>query len=269
MFQHIQLQEAGGVVTLTINWPEAANSLGGGTLAEMLAALQELKSRSPLPRALIVTGSGPDFFAVGPGPQEWLAMSPSEAARASELGQSVARELDRFPVPTLAAVNGLAVGGGVEMALACDLIYASENAQFVFIETSVGLLPGFGGTWRLTRRIGETRARFMILAARPITAQTAREWGLLLEVLPAPELLARVGEVAALLAQNAPGATSQAKQVLSLASEMPMEAANALESHAFAACFHGPELRDFMGRLLSQMPDWWPLANNPSPESSD
>ena len=157
------------------------------------------------------------------------ALTGTEAMTFGELGHRVLDSLGQLSIPVMAAVNGFALGGGAELALACDFIYASERAKFGLPEVSLGVIPGFGGTQRLTRLLGRARAKEMIFSGEIIDAQKAKEIGLVLEVLPPGELLPRCKKVAGAIAKRGPLAVKEAKHVIDAGADLPLRDGNSME----------------------------------------
>jgi len=187
-YDNIRLDIQGGVATLTIERPKALNALNRSTLSELDAALRELAQNEEV-RALIITGAGEKAFVAGADISEMAALTTAQARRFAALGHRVMHMIEALSVPSIAAVNGYALGGGCELAMACDLIYASERARFGQPEVGLGVIPGFGGTQRLARLVGRARAMELIFTAEPVDAAKAKEIGLVLEVLPPDKLL--------------------------------------------------------------------------------
>ena len=183
----VSTRQDGEVVTITIERPDAFNALNRVTHEALNAAVRAVAAMDPLPRVLILTGAGEQAFAGGLDPSELVDFGPSTGEYMSRVGQETCLFLDRMPVVTIAAVNGVAVGGGLELSLACDLVVASPNARFIQVEAYAGVIPGFGGTFRLARRVGQMRARLMSYTGRPVDAETGAAWGLALEVVPADQ----------------------------------------------------------------------------------
>ena len=154
-----------GVGTITVDRPRVLNALDRRTMAELAEAIGRAAA-DPSLRALVVTGAGEKAFVAGADVAELATLSPAEARQVSALGQRTFAALEGLSVPTIAAVNGFALGGGLELALACDLVYASERARFGLVEVTLGLIPGFGGTQRLARRVGLMRAKELSSPAR-------------------------------------------------------------------------------------------------------
>src|SRR5690242_14583372 len=230
--RNLHLTRAGAVATLTLDRPRALNALDAATLRELARAIRELRRDGGV-RALVVTGAGDKAFSAGADIAAMGAMSPADGHAYSRLGHEVLARLEALPIPVVAAVNGVALGGGLELALACDLIVASERARFGQPEINLGLIPGFGGTQRLVRRIGQTRAREVIYLGAPLSAADALRVGLANRVV-APERLAE--EVAALareLAGKAPVALAQAKRATAVAADADLETGCRFEVEAF------------------------------------
>src|SRR5260370_36821530 len=176
IYKNIRVEIEGGLAILTVDRPQARNALNTSTLQELESALRAAAGNSQL-RVLIVTGAGEKAFVAGADITEMAELTPHQAGEFSGLGQRVFQQLASLPIPTIAAVNGFALGGGCELALACDLIYASENARFGQPEVGLGVIPGFGGTQRLGRPVCPVRARGTIFSGRALhTSVGAQVW---------------------------------------------------------------------------------------------
>ena len=230
----------GPVTELTISRPKALNALNQTVLAELEQVLTHLEKQSDL-RCVIITGEGKAFVA-GADISHMADATPAQAEDFAAQGQRVFAQLEQLPVPTLAAVNGFALGGGCELALACDLIYASEHAKFGQPEVKLGLMPGFGGTVRLPRKIGPGAAREWIFTGEMVSAQAAKDAGLVREILPADALMARVREIAGIIAQRAPLAVRACKRVLNQSTDPTV--ATHLERWSFANLFGSADTRE-------------------------
>jgi enoyl-CoA hydratase len=235
-YENLRLEVDGAVATLTIDRPKALNALTSGALRELEVALREVGQNGAL-RCLIVTGGGEKAFVAGADITEMAGYSTCEAREFAGLGHRVLAMLEALSIPTIAAVNGFALGGGCELALACDLIYASEKAKFGLPEVGLGLIPGFGGTQRLTRLLGRARAMELIFTADKLDAAKAKEVGLALEVLPADKLLAHCRAVAEKIAKNGPVAVTQAKRSVHYGADADLRTASELERQSFAMLF--------------------------------
>jgi enoyl-CoA hydratase len=209
----VRIEHDGGVALLTIDRPEALNALDASTLTDLRERLLSLRDDSAT-RAVVVTGAGERAFAAGADIKSMSELDPDAAKAWGELGQNVAQLLEASPAPTIAAVNGFALGGGCELALACDIRYASASAKLGQPEINLGIIPGWGGTQRLARVCGLGVAKDLILTGRIVDAEEALRLGLVTAVFPAEELVERALETARLLAAKGPLALRAAKVAL-------------------------------------------------------
>jgi len=228
--------EIASVSLITVNRPESLNALNRTVLEELSHALHEVR-RAPQVRALIVTGAGERAFVAGADIKAMSQMSTVEGLEFCQLGYRGMRTVEELPVPVIAAVNGFALGGGLELAMACDLIVASERARFGQPEINLGMIPGFGGTQRLPHRIGRTRAAELILTGEMIDAQKALEWGLVNRVCPAGELMRTARALAEQLLDKPLVALRQAKAALHAAATMGEDAGLRFEQEAAGVAF--------------------------------
>jgi enoyl-CoA hydratase len=199
-----------------------------------------------------LTGAGDKAFVAGADIVEISAFSREQAAAFVQLGHRTFSLLESLHCPTLAAVNGFCLGGGLELALSCDLIYASEQAKFGLPEVGLGIMPGFGGTQRLPRKIGPMRAKELIFTGEKVTAQRAKELGLTLEVLPADKLLSHCREVALEIGQKSPFAVQQSKRAIDQGMDSSLGAGNELERQAFSALFGSEDQREGIRSFLEK-----------------
>ena len=255
-FENVLWEVADGVATVTVNRPKQLNALDQKTLEELGAAFEQA-GRDPAVRALVVTGGGEKAFVAGADIAALSRMGPPEAREFAALGHRVLAQLEALPKVTVAAVNGFALGGGCELALACDLIYASERARFGQPEVNLGLIPGFGGTQRLSRRVGIMRAKEMVLTGDAYDAAAARAMGLALEVLPPEKLLEHARGKARVIAGRGPVAVAQAKKVMQQGADLALGEGNALERQAFAALFGGEDAKEGMRAFLEKRAAAW------------
>ncbi|MBA3239282.1 MAG: enoyl-CoA hydratase/isomerase family protein [Parachlamydiaceae bacterium] len=221
---------------LKINRPHVLNALNRATLEELLNFLQN-KAKHDDCHAIILTGSGEKSFIAGADIKEMKEMSHLEMLQFCELGQEVTLALGKAPFLIIAAVNGYALGGGLEIALACDFIYAGTNAQFGFPEVSLAIIPGFGGTQRLSRAIGTRRAKELIMSGRTFSAENAKAWGLVNQVFEPGLLLKSCQTVASEIIQHSICATLQAKRAIDGGFHLSMTEALELERNMCAVCF--------------------------------
>jgi enoyl-CoA hydratase len=246
----VLLAHDGAISTLTVNRPESLNALDRATLEALAGAIDEVAARKP--RCLIVTGAGDKAFVAG---ADIAAMEPMTAAQAEafgRLGQSAFAALEALPLPVIAAVNGFALGGGCELALACDFIYASDKAKLGQPEVKLGIIPGFGGTQRLARRVGLGMARELIYTGRMVGPEEALRIGLVNAVVPRRELMERVLETARAIASAGPNAIAAAKRVINAGIDRPLAAGLDLEAQAFGAGFGTNEQREGMRAFLEK-----------------
>ncbi|RKH43562.1 enoyl-CoA hydratase/isomerase family protein [Corallococcus sp. AB050B] len=250
-YQNIKFEKDGALAILTVDRPKALNALNSATFHEMEHALNSLREDT---RALIVTGGGDKAFVAGADIAEMSTISAAQAREFSALGHRVFEHLENLPIPTIAAVNGFALGGGLELALGCDLIYASEKAKLGVPEVTLGVIPGFGGTQRLTRLLGRARAKELLFTADRLDAAKAKEIGLVLDVVPADKLMEHVKAVAAKILKNGPLAVAQAKRVVEYGADQDLRAANELERQGFAVLFGSEDQREGMAAFLAKRP---------------
>jgi enoyl-CoA hydratase len=195
---------------VTINRPESLNALNAQTINEISSALDELASDNKI-RVIILTGSGEKSFVAGADIKEFSDFNQEKAEELARNGQTILfNKIENLSKPVIAAVNGFALGGGLELAMACHIRYASENAKLGLPEVTLGLIPGYGGTQRLPKLVGKGIANEMIFSAKMISAQKAKEIGLVNDVYPIEELLNKTKELASTIARNSPMAISKA-----------------------------------------------------------
>jgi enoyl-CoA hydratase len=250
-YKNILLSIEGEIGILMINRPKALNALNIETLKEIQMGIQEIKDHPEL-KVLIVTGTGEKAFAAGADILEMKDMNSIEALNFSKIGQftfKMIQELDRV---VIAAVNGFALGGGTEIALACDFIFASENARFGFPEVTLGVFPGFGGTQRLTRLIGKGRAKELILTGKVINAQEAFQMGIVNQIFPQASLMEETQKVASQIARNGPIGVRLAKTVIDAGFNMDLAEACSLESYAFSFCFTTEDQKEGMAAFVEK-----------------
>lgn len=238
----LTLDVDGDVATLTVNRPDAMNALNVETLEAMGEALNEAEAEGA--RALVITGAGDKAFIAGADISYMQDLSTPEAQAYSELGHRVFDAIETFPAPVIAAVNGYAFGGGCEVALACDLRVASERAVIGQPEIDLGLVPGWGGTQRLSRLVGDERARRLIFFGERVDASDAYELGLVGEVVAHDQLDAHVAELAEELASKPKFAMQAAKEALNMVHEEPQAAGLAFERRAWSGLFGTHDQRE-------------------------
>jgi enoyl-CoA hydratase len=234
-YRNIILAIEEGLATITFNRPKALNALSIDLLQEFDRALEEV-SQDDLIRVLLLTGAGEKAFVAGADITELATLDALQAKGFSQAGHDVIGRLQRLPIPVIAAVNGYALGGGSEIALACDFIYASMNAMFGLPEITLGLIPGFGGTQRLPRLIGKNRAKEMIFTGQMITAAEAERIGLVNKVCPGETLLEEALKTARVMASKGKVSLRAAKQAVNIGAETDLITGCHFEIDAFALC---------------------------------
>lgn len=215
-YDNILLQKEDKSVIITINRPESLNALNAKTIQELSSALDGLNEDASC-RVIILTGSGEKSFVAGADIKEFSDFGREKAEELSRSGhQKLFDKIENMTKPVIAAINGFALGGGLELAMACHIRYASENAKLGLPEVTLGLIPGYGGTQRLPKLVGKGMANEMIFSAKMVSAQRAKETGLVNEVYPIEELLTKTKELAHLIARNSPMAISRAVHAVNL-----------------------------------------------------
>lgn len=234
-----------GVWILRLSRPEAMNALNSQLLnemAEFLRTIGELDFEHA--RALIITGEGDKAFVAGADIREISALDEDIAKNFAERGQSIFHEISHLKIPVIAAVNGFALGGGLELALACDFIIASENAKMGLPEVTLGLIPGFGGTVQLSRAVGLRKAREMTYTGEMITATEAEKIGLVNKVVSSADLLSTCEALIAKILLRAPMAVAHAKKSINQAWDLDVDEAHRNEARHFADLFRGEDVRE-------------------------
>jgi len=250
--ERVRFEVEEGIGLVTFDRPGVLNALDARTLDELDAILGEVEGGAA--RALVLTGAGDRAFVAGADLSELAGLGPREALAFAERGHAVFDRLERLSAPTIAAVNGFALGGGCELVLACDLVYASPRARFGQPEVNLGIIPGFGGTQRLPRRVGAMRGLELLLTGEAIDAGRARELGLVLDVLPPEELVAHARGQARKVLARGPLAISAVKRLVRAGVDLPLADANALERDAFAALFGTTDAREGIRAFLEKRP---------------
>lgn len=241
---HVRYEQDGWVGTLTIDRQEALNALNVSVLNELDSALDRIPADEV--RCLVVTGAGKRAFVAGADIAQMSTMTRQEAAGFGALGNAVLRRIEELPFPVVAAVNGYALGGGCELALACDLRVAADTAVFGQPEVGLGITPGFGGTQRLARLVGSGRAKELFYTGRRLTAADALAIGLVNAVHPYDHLQAEARRLADRIASNAPIAVRATKRAVDLGLRTDLDAALRIETTFFASCFESNDQREAM-----------------------
>jgi len=240
-----------GIYLLTLNRPQALNALNAATLDELVRAVAQVAEDAGA-RVLLVTGAGDKAFVAGADISEMQQLTADQAQAFSARGMQVMHALEALPVPVIALVNGYALGGGCELAMACDWIIASERAVFGQPEVNLGIPPGFGGTQRLARLVGRARALELVSTARQVKAEEALAIGLVTQVVPVAELREQGIAVARSIAAKAPVALRLAKQAVQRGQDLDLANACAYETAAFALAFATADQQEGMRAFLEK-----------------
>ena len=246
----VELEVKGQVGILTINRPEALNALNDQVISELDKVLDSIDVNAV--RCLIVTGAGQKAFVAGADIAQMSGLTKAEGEAFGKLGNDVFRKLETLPIPTIAAVNGFALGGGCELSMSCDIRLASETAVFGQPEVGLGITPGFGGTQRLARLVGMGKAKEMIYTARNIKAPEALACGLVQAVYPAEELMAEAEKMATRIAGNAPIAVRACKKAINDGLQVDIDKALVVEEKLFGSCFETKDQKNAMAAFVEK-----------------
>ena len=248
--EFITYEQEGFVGVITINRPKALNALNSQVLKEIDATLDAVDLETT--RCLILTGAGEKSFVAGADIAEMSTLTKAEGEAFGKAGNDVFRKLETFPIPTIAAVNGFALGGGNEIAMSCDIRICSDNAVFGQPEVGLGITPGFGGTQRLARIIGVGKAKELVYTAFNIKADEAYRVGLVNAVYPQAELMDAAKKMAGKIAKNAPIAVRACKKAINEGLDVDMDQAIVIEEKLFGSCFETEDQKDGMTAFLNK-----------------
>ncbi len=244
-YENILLELEGPIAVIKFNRPKALNALNSATLDELIQVGTEVAQAKEI-KVVIVTGAGEKAFVAGADIQEMKNMTPVQATAFSQKGHAALGILENMRKPVIAAVNGYALGGGFEVALACDIIYASDKARLGFPEVTLGIFPGFGGTQRTARLIGAAKAKELVLTGKVITAQEAFGMGLLNRVTAADALMAEARELAAKMLAAGPVGIGLAKYLVNRSLSVDIDSGLELEANTFGLCFGTEDQKEGM-----------------------
>ena len=242
-FKFIVYEKSEGIATITLNRPEALNAFSKEVVSEALQALEDIRSDESV-RVVILTGAGEKAFSAGADIKAMIGMNASKARELSLMGEKLCLALENLEKPVIAALNGYALGGGLEVAMSCDLRIASENSRMGQTEINIGLIPGWGGTQRLTRLVGRTKAKEMVFTGKMIDAKTAEQLGIVNMVVPADKFREAVRQFALELASKAPVAIKVAKALIDKGAEIGLDSALALEREGFGVVASTEDLQE-------------------------
>ncbi len=250
---NVLVEQAEGLATVTVSRPEKLNALNADTVGEIEAAFRGLAQDEAV-RAIVLTGAGQKAFVAGADIAELSRMGPVTGIAVSRQGQDAFRFIELLRKPVIAAVNGFALGGGLELALACHLRIASENARFGVPEVKLGIIPGYGGTVRLPRLVGRGRALQMILTGEMVSADDALRFGLVNDVVPQPALLDAARGLAHKIMANGPVAVAMALEAVDNGFHATTEDALRFESNLFGLLASTEDMREGMSAFLEKRP---------------
>lgn len=250
-FENIILETKGSIATIFFNRPKALNALNNALFDELDTALDQVAENEEI-RVLILTGAGDKAFVAGADIVELSKMTPLQAKYFSRKGQKIFSKIEALPIPAIAAVNGFALGGGSEAALACDFIYASEKALFGLPEINLGLIPGFGGTQRLARLVGNNRAKELVFTGKNIPAQKALEYGMVNQICAPEALMDEVLKTAELIASKGRVALRAAKEVIMTGTAADLETGCRIENDAFGMTMSSEDAQEGTSAFLEK-----------------
>ncbi len=250
-YENIVFQVEQGVATITFNRPKALNALNQALLAELSKALDGIAADEDI-RVLILTGAGEKAFVAGADITELATYTALQAKSFSRAGHAIIAKLQELPIAVIAAVNGFALGGGSEIALACDFIYAAENARFGLPEITLGLIPGFGGTQRLPRLIGANRAKELIFTGKMISAAEAAQIGLVNKVVPSAALMDEVLKTARDIAAKGRVSLRAVKQAVNQGLNTDLATGCSIETDAFALTLASSDAKEGTAAFLEK-----------------
>jgi len=252
-WENLIVAHEGAVATVTLNRPKALNALNTKVVTELLELSTELET-NPNVRVVVLTGAGEKAFVAGADIAEMAEMRPREARHFAELGGALMSAIETSDKPWIAAVNGFALGGGCELALACDFIYAARGAKIGQPEVNLAVIPGFGGTQRLLRRVGVAKAREIVYTGDPVDADEALRIGLVDHVVEKAELVTKARQAGEKIATKGPLAIAEAKRAILHGQSLPLPDACALEVAAFSSLFDTDDQKEGMKAFLQKRP---------------
>ncbi|MDX9787585.1 MAG: enoyl-CoA hydratase-related protein [Desulfobacterales bacterium] len=250
-YENIMVNVSDAIAVITFNRPKALNALNDALLKEFSKALDGIAA-NPDVRVLVLTGAGEKAFVAGADITELAKLSPLQSKLLSERGHAILFKLENLPQPVIAAVNGFALGGGSEIALACDFIYASEKAQFGLPEINLGIIPGYGGTQRLARLVGKNMAKEMILTGKMISAAEAKEIGMVNRVCAPEALMAEVMKTAQTIAAKGVVSVRAAKQAINNGFDADLQTGCRIEMNHFALATVSSDAKEGFGAFLEK-----------------
>jgi len=255
--ENVKVENREGVLFVFIDRPKVLNALNGQTVEEIGRVFEAAREDEAV-KAVILTGGGEKAFVAGADINELAQKSPLTGKETSERGQFILWNIEHFPKPVIAAINGFALGGGCELALACHIRIASEKAQIGLPEVTLGIIPGYGGTQRMARLLGKGKALELILTGDRVSAAEAEKIGLVNRVVPADQLIATAEEMARKIASRSPVAVRAAIEAINSGSEMPFEQGQFLEATLFGLLCATEDMKEGMKAFLEKRPPQFP-----------
>jgi enoyl-CoA hydratase len=250
-YETIIIGQEGSVGVLKLNRPQALNALNGKVISELIAALDEIE-KEVMPKVLIITGSGEKAFVAGTDITEMESLTSFEAREFASLASKAIDKVENLDRPVIAAINGFALGGGCELAMACDIRIASEKARLGQPEINLGIIPGSGGTQRLARLVGSSKAKQLIFTGEVVDAKTALDIGLVDRVVPNDHLMDEAKKIAAVISSKSKVALALAKSAINRGLDLDLRTALNYEIECFAQCFASEDQREGMRAFLEK-----------------
>jgi enoyl-CoA hydratase len=250
-YENIRTENRDGILVVTIDRPKVLNALNAQTVEEIHSAFEEARADDSV-RAVILTGGGEKAFVAGADINELATKSPITGKETSERGQFILSRIENFPKPVIAAINGFALGGGCEIALACHIRIASEKAQIGLPEVTLGIIPGYGGTQRMARLLGKAKAIEMICTGERVPAAEAERIGLVNKVVPAEELMNAAEEMARKIMSRSPVAVRAAIEAINYGLDMPFDEGQFLEATLFGLLCASEDMKEGMAAFLEK-----------------
>ncbi len=256
-YENLKTETRDGILFVTIDRPKVLNALNAQTVGEIEDVFESARDDDGV-RVVIVTGGGEKAFVAGADINELAKMNPISGKMTSQRGQDVFTRIERFPKPVIAAINGFALGGGCELALACHIRIASEKAQIGLPEVSLGIIPGYGGTQRMARLLGKGKAFELVCSGERVNAAEAERIGLVNKVVPADQLMSAAEEMARKIASRSPMAVRAAIEAINYGSDMPLEEGQLLEATLFGVLCASEDMKEGMAAFLEKRPAKFP-----------
>jgi enoyl-CoA hydratase len=255
-FKYIIYEKSEGIATITLNRPEALNAWSKELAQEFLNAIDDARKDENV-KVVIITGAGEKAFSAGADIKAMKGMTALKARELSQMGYEICNAIESIEKPVIAAINGYALGGGMEVSMACDFRIASEKARMGQTEINIGLIPGWGGTQRLTRLVGKAKAKELVFTGKIIDANTALQLGLVNKVVPAEEFMTIVRQFAKELAGKAPVALKVAKSLIDMGADIDLKAALALEREGFGVVASSEDLQEGVSAFIEKRKPVW------------